>query len=346
MEGIPLQNPREKASFLSLLTFSWINNVLKLGSKKPLEEKHLFEVETSDQAERLVADLEREWLAEKRASEQNRTKPRLWKAMMRVISYRDYATVVLIRIFYSLSSFSLPLLLWFFLRSISTSSRTSYSTTLVFVISIALTSIVRMFCNTHWVFKAEVISIRLKVAVIGFVYKKVSHSSFTPDSIISHSSILLMFLLLILFSLSSYFTSVSTSFFTSSFLHSFTSILFISRYFFSQSSISSSTLFYQQILLFPPPSAFPIFPLVFSLDHSSSFSLCSFSTLFHHPLFSSPAPFSISLLLLPFASFSSFPHLVHFSSFSTFFSFPLFLLTGVLISICLIIGSKAFKQTI
>ena len=180
MEGTPLQNPREKAAFFSLLTFSWMNDVLKLGSKQPLEEKHLFQVETSHQAERLVADLEREWLAEKRASEQNQTKPRLWKAMMRVISCRDYATVLLIRIFYSLSSNSLPLILWFFLRSISTASRASYSTTLAFVISITLISSVRMLCNIHWVFKVEVIAIRLKVAVIGFVYKKVSYSSFTP----------------------------------------------------------------------------------------------------------------------------------------------------------------------
>jgi len=97
MEGTPLRNPREKAGFLSLLTFSWMNNVLKLGSKQPLEEKHLFPVETSNQAERLVADLEREWLAEKRASEQNRTKPRLWRAMMRVISCRDQWRSVHIR---------------------------------------------------------------------------------------------------------------------------------------------------------------------------------------------------------------------------------------------------------
>ena len=76
MEGTPSRTPKEKAGFLALLTFSWMHNVLKLGRKQPLEEKHLFPVETSNQAERLVADLEGEWQAEERASEQNRTKPR------------------------------------------------------------------------------------------------------------------------------------------------------------------------------------------------------------------------------------------------------------------------------
>lgn len=169
----------DQAGFPSQLTVSWINNVLKLGSKQPLEEKHLFPVETSNQAENLVSDLEKEWLAEERASEQNRTRPRLWKAMMRVIPCREYMTVVLIRIFYSLTAYSLPLILWFFLRSISTAPRISYSTTLAFVIGIALTSSVRMMCNSHWIFKAEVMAIRLKVAVIGFVYKKVSNFLFT-----------------------------------------------------------------------------------------------------------------------------------------------------------------------
>ena len=55
MEDASVRNPREKAGFFSLLTFSWINDILKLGSKQPLEEKHLFPVETSNQAERLVA---------------------------------------------------------------------------------------------------------------------------------------------------------------------------------------------------------------------------------------------------------------------------------------------------
>ena len=190
MEDTPVRNPRNQASFFSQLTVSWINDVLKLGSKQPLEEKHLFPVETSNQAERLVADLEREWQAEERASEQNRTKPRLWKAMMRVIPCSHYVTIVLIRIFYSLSSNLLPLILWFFLRSVSTASRTSYSTSLAFVISIALASSVRVLCNSHWVFKAEVMATRSEVAqqLVLFIRRVIHHfhkCNFILNSIIT-----------------------------------------------------------------------------------------------------------------------------------------------------------------
>ena len=164
-----------KAGFLSLLTVSWMNNVLKFGSRQPLEEKHLPPVETSFKAERLVADLEREWLAEERASEQNRTKPRLWKAMMRAIPSRDYVIVVFLRIFYFLAFNLFPLIVWFFLKSISTSTEISYKSTLPFVIGISFVSFIRTSCANHGVYKMDMISTKLKVAMTGLVYKKASN---------------------------------------------------------------------------------------------------------------------------------------------------------------------------
>ncbi|KAL9978591.1 hypothetical protein ACROYT_G016125 [Oculina patagonica] len=173
MEEAPVQNPREKASFLSLLTFSYVSNFLKLGSKQPLEEKHLFAVETSYQTERLVADLEREWLAEERSSEQNRTKPRLWKALMKVIPCRDYIAMAFFRFCYTITLNAFPLIIWFFLRNISTASEMSYKATLPFVIGISLVAIARSLCSIHGMCKAEMIAIKLKSAMIGLVYKKI-----------------------------------------------------------------------------------------------------------------------------------------------------------------------------
>ena len=174
MEDTSVRNPRETAGFLSLLTFSWLNNVLNFGSKQPLEEKHLFPLETSLRADRLVGDLEREWLAEERASKQYRTKPRLWRAMMRIISYKDYIILALLRILYSLTMNFLPLMLWLFLKSISSGSEISYTSTLPFVICITVMSFARSVFVTHGEFKAEMWSLRLKVAVVGLVYKKVN----------------------------------------------------------------------------------------------------------------------------------------------------------------------------
>ena len=170
----PVQHPREMAGFFSLLTFSWMGDVLKRGARQPLEEKDLFPVEISNQAERLTGDLEREWLAEERASEQNRTKPRLWRAMMRVTSYREYIPVLLLRFCYTITYNILPLIVWFFLRGIS---ENSYKKTLPFVIGISVVTISRSVSYGHAIFKLDLMAIRLKAAVIGLVYKKVSDVS-------------------------------------------------------------------------------------------------------------------------------------------------------------------------
>ena len=176
MEDVSVQNPREKAGFFSLVTFSWLNDFLKVGSKQPLYEKLLFPVETSNQAEILVADLEREWLAEERASEHHGTKARLWRAMTRVIAHRDYIFLAFLRLFYTITLNVLPLIIWFFLRSISTTSL-SYKTSLPFVIGISLVTLTRSALQGLAIFKVETLAIRLKVAVVGLVYKKVNEKT-------------------------------------------------------------------------------------------------------------------------------------------------------------------------
>lgn len=93
MEEFKSKNPQSQAGFLSLVTFSWMSGILKLGYRQPLEEKHLFELDTENQAETLVRELEMEWLAEVRSCDSKRTKPRFWRAMMRTISNRDYFTI-------------------------------------------------------------------------------------------------------------------------------------------------------------------------------------------------------------------------------------------------------------
>ena len=175
MEDTLVRNPRDQAGFLSLLTASWINDVLKLGSKQPLEEKHLLAVGASYQAKRLVADLEREWLAEERASQQSGTKPRLWRAMMKVIPCRDYLIVAFLRICYFAAFNLFPLIVWLFLKSISTSTEISYKSTLPIIIGIALVSFIRTVSANHGIFKMDIISTKLKVGMTGLVYKKASN---------------------------------------------------------------------------------------------------------------------------------------------------------------------------
>ena len=68
---------------------------------------------------------------------------------------------------------ALPLLIWYFLRSISTGTGISYKTSLPFVIGIFLVAMMRTAVQSKAIFKAQVLAIRLKVSVVGLIYKKV-----------------------------------------------------------------------------------------------------------------------------------------------------------------------------
>ena len=181
MEELSVKNPKNQAGFLSSLTFSWMTGILKLGYKKPLEEKHLFEVDSEFHAEKLVADLEMEWLAEQRSCHARKTKPRFWRAMMRTISSKAYLVIMILRILYSLCFSGMPLLIWFFLKTIaSTDSQESFLKILPLVLSFALVSMIKSFSLIHLVFKGETAAIKLKASMIGFVQKRVSHKIVTP----------------------------------------------------------------------------------------------------------------------------------------------------------------------
>ena len=153
-----------------------MTGILKLGYKQPLEDKHLFEVDSEYQAEKLVEDLEMEWLAEQRSCDARKTKPRLWRAMMRTIPNKAYLVFITLRILYSLCLCGMPLLIWLFLKTIaSKDSRESFAKILPLVLSFALVPMIKSFSLIHVVFKGETAAIQLKASMIGLVHKRVSH---------------------------------------------------------------------------------------------------------------------------------------------------------------------------
>ena len=54
-------HPREKASWLSKMTLSWLNGVLKRGNKRPLQDKDLFPSLSENKMEVLMANIEKKW---------------------------------------------------------------------------------------------------------------------------------------------------------------------------------------------------------------------------------------------------------------------------------------------
>ncbi|RMX56477.1 hypothetical protein pdam_00014934, partial [Pocillopora damicornis] len=76
-----LPSPMAEASFLSRLTYWWLNGLFSKGYDRRLEPHDLYQVLKEDSAETLVADLESEWSKELAAAAFSSRKPSLGKAV-------------------------------------------------------------------------------------------------------------------------------------------------------------------------------------------------------------------------------------------------------------------------
>ena len=172
---IACSHPYNSANWLSRLTVHWMSNVLQLGSKRPLEKKDLFSVRTEDSMEQLVDKLESEWKKEIINSSPTGCKPRLWKVLLRMFSWKEYTLLFVLKVLRFLSTIFLPTLLWFFLSDLEKETQSGYSAaSFLFVTGIILLAIMKGLSKNHSSAMTEVMGNRLKVACIGFVYKKVS----------------------------------------------------------------------------------------------------------------------------------------------------------------------------
>ena len=166
-------NPKVNANILSILLFWWMNKILNLGSKRTLQSEDLLPLLEGDKAEILVETVATEWKEQIQLARREGRHPKLWKAIMRVIPPKGYVTLVVLRLLSSASYIGLLLLIWFFLRSLSDSSATDTLTSSLYIVGIGAVSLVRGLSVHHSDHFCELWGLRLKVSVIGIVYRKV-----------------------------------------------------------------------------------------------------------------------------------------------------------------------------
>ena len=168
------QNPRDGANLVSVIFFWWMNGVLKLGNKRPLTEKDLFHLLEDYKAEVLVEDAEKYWFEELKRSQSGERKPRLWKAMVSLISWKSGLVMIILKILQSLSFVFLPLCLWLVLKTLNDGPNLDLKFAFIYVALLGTTSLIKALTTQHYDYLTELWGLKLKVALIGLVYKKVS----------------------------------------------------------------------------------------------------------------------------------------------------------------------------
>ncbi|XP_068754000.1 ATP-binding cassette sub-family C member 4-like [Montipora capricornis] len=167
------QNPREDANLVSVIFFWWMNDVLKQGNKRPLTETDLFHLLEDYKAEVLVEDAEKYWFEELKRSQSGERKPRLWKAMVSLISWKSGLVMIILKILQSLSFVFLPLCLWLVLKTLNDGPNLDLKFAFMYVALLGTTSLIKALTTQHYDYLTELWGLKLKVALIGLVYKKV-----------------------------------------------------------------------------------------------------------------------------------------------------------------------------
>lgn len=167
------QSPMERAGIFSMLFFWWMNDTLKLGSKRPLQDEDLFPLQDEFKTEALVDKLEMEWYKETNSCAHENKHPRLWKVMFRMFSCKRYLILGAVKLAHSVSSILLPVTVWLFLKSLYEDASVNQASTVLRVVGISVATVVKGMSHHHSFFLAGICGMQLKVSVIGLIYKKV-----------------------------------------------------------------------------------------------------------------------------------------------------------------------------
>ena len=166
--------PADDAGCFSLIFLAWMNSLLRLGSKRPLNLDDLFPLPENHKTQVIVETFEEKWKDEVLRAEIQGRKPRLWRAMFQFLSVFDYLVIIALRLGQSLTDFSTPVFLWYYLKLLlDDDANVSIWYSIGAVAGIVLSCNAKCFLVQHNRLKLVFVGMQLKVACIGVIYKKV-----------------------------------------------------------------------------------------------------------------------------------------------------------------------------
>ena len=168
-------NPKDTANFFSVLVFGWMGSLLTKGKKNTLENEDLFPLLKNSETNQLTESLNSEWRREIEVANQNRTSPRLWMVLLRLIPAKSYIQMICVFILKSTAFVAQPLTLGLFLRMLADPSR-SVQSSVLYTLALTGVSTVKFLAVQNGDFMAEVWSMKLSAAITGLIYNKVRFS--------------------------------------------------------------------------------------------------------------------------------------------------------------------------
>lgn len=168
-----MENPEKSASFLSLVFLSWLNKLLCLGRKRTLTGNDLYILLEEDETRKIVNEIEIFWSEELLNSARIGKKPQLLRALFKTFSFKLRCFLITLRFASMFASLALAILVWYFLKLLNEGSHIEYSSAIPYMVGISMVGLMKTLSEQHYSYQSHLKGMRLKVAIIGLIYKKV-----------------------------------------------------------------------------------------------------------------------------------------------------------------------------
>ena len=175
-------NSAEKVGFVSFLLFQWMNDVMKTGSKRTLEEGDFVPLSNENTSQSATELLDKKWKEEIANSIRKKKTPKLWKSVLKMISLREAVFVVCCDVLFAIGSLLSPLLIGYLIFMLVSHETYYILYGCVLATAMTVTTLVGTLGMQHSGYAAEIMGIRLSNALKGLVYSKVSTRRVTVSS--------------------------------------------------------------------------------------------------------------------------------------------------------------------
>ncbi|PFX21044.1 Multidrug resistance-associated protein 4 [Stylophora pistillata] len=161
----------QNASFVSYVLFQWMNSVFETGKQRALEQSDFLPLSEENRTSFLTEKLQECWRKEERKCHETRGRPKLWKSVIRTISFREQMILIYMGFYRSFFRIPSPLLLGYLLSALMFSEPQKI---LLYGCALALffSALMERVTAQMLMYRCELLGITLSSALKGLVYHK------------------------------------------------------------------------------------------------------------------------------------------------------------------------------
>ena len=159
---------------LSSLFFQWMNEIIKAGSERELEQSDFLKLSQENLTCSVTEKLQTKWNEEKESCTRNKNRPKLWKSVINMVSVKEALIIVLAGLSDGVGRILQPLFLGVLVSTLMSAEEPQKNVLLYgCVLAMAGNYFIRSIALHQYFYRCDLLGIKLSSALKGLVYIKV-----------------------------------------------------------------------------------------------------------------------------------------------------------------------------